>query len=66
MRPSRQRSEALTTDMFISWQFGMTLILVLLVAIFLLRRVRQSQERRREPAGAARPTNRAEQTTQGR
>ena len=39
------------TDTFVSWQFGMTLILVLAVAIFMYMRSRRSQQKRGEAPG---------------
>lgn len=41
----------MNTDMFLSWQFGMTLIAVLAIAVFMLMRVRRSQQRRGEQPG---------------
>ena len=40
------------TDTFLSWQFGMTLILVLAVAIFMFMRARRSQAKRGEAPGS--------------
>ena len=39
------------TDTFLSWQFGMTLILVLAVAILMFMRARRSQAKRGEQPG---------------
>ena len=40
-----------TTGTFLSWQFGMTFIFVLAALVFLLMRVRRSQQKRGEGAG---------------
>lgn len=39
------------TDTFVSWQFGMTLIAVLAVGIFMFMRARRSQAKRGEEPG---------------
>lgn len=39
------------TDSFVNWQFGMTLLVVLAIAAFMLMRVRKSQARRGEEPG---------------
>jgi hypothetical protein len=43
--------DAMETWDFVGWQYGMTAILVLAIAIFMLMRVRRSQQKRGEHAG---------------
>ncbi len=42
-----------TTTGFIGWQFGVTFLLVVIVAVWLFMRVRRSQARRGEQPGVA-------------
>ena len=46
------------TEGFIGWQFGMTLIVVLVIAAFMLWRVRHSQKKRGELNGPSPLENR--------
>lgn len=46
------------TDTFVSWQFGMTLILVLAVGIWMFMRARRSQTKRGEEPGQVTGTTR--------
>lgn len=41
------------TESFVGWQFGMTLIAVLLIGLYLFMRVRRSQKKHGEHAGEA-------------
>ncbi len=51
------------TESFIGWQFGMTLIAVLAIGIFLFLRAKRSQQKRGEQPGDALPGHRLGSST---